>query len=332
MKRAFIAVLCSLAFAAHGEAPKTEGKSFFRWTDKEGKVHYGDRLPPEQSQVGGVKYDPSGLNKQAIEGAKSPEQLEAEAKLKRLRADQERLLNEQKDHDQALLRSFRSEEEVRMALQGNLNTLNTQLKLIQANLQRQQEKLAPLQQQVDGLQKAGKPLPKDVAKNLEAVQRQVAAYQEQIAKNEAEKVVLTERSERDVLRLRVLKAQAGNGRSLSEPAKGNAVDLIAGTVPCQSRETCDKGWGAAREYLKKLTTEPLAMDTDRILRTAEPASESELAVIVVRISGQSGDTLFLDLRCARTNAGQLLCAGDRSREIRQGFRKALADATGLTAQ
>ncbi|WP_054773675.1 DUF4124 domain-containing protein [Methylogaea oryzae] len=311
---------------------KNRREKLFRWTDKEGKVHYGDRLPPEQSQIGGTKYDPSGLNKQVIEGAKTPEQLEAEAKLKRFRAEQERLLAEQSDHDQALLRSFRSEEEVRMALQGNLNTLNTQLKLIQANLQRQQEKLAPLQQQADGLQKSGKPLPKEMAKNLEAVQRQVASYQEQIGKNEAEKVVLTERSERDVARLRVLKTLSSNGRSVTEAAKGSAIDLVAGAVRCSDKESCDKGWNAAREYAKKLTAEPLTIDTDRLLRTAEPTSDNDLAVIVARIPGQNGDTLFLDLRCGRTSVGQALCAGDRSREIRQGFRKALAETAGLTAQ
>lgn len=144
--------------------------------------------------------------------------------------------------------------------------------------------------------------------------------------------MLTERSERDVARLRVLKTLSSNGRSVTEAAKGSAIDLVAGAVRCSDKESCDKGWNAAREYAKKLTAEPLTIDTDRLLRTAEPTSDNDLAVIVARIPGQNGDTLFLDLRCGRTSVGQALCAGDRSREIRQGFRKALAETAGLTAQ
>lgn len=343
MNRAVLALLCGLAVAAQAaEESKAPGKtvnpgapakSFFRWTDKEGKVHYGDHLPAEQAQTGGVKYDPTGLSKQTIEGAKSPELLAAEAKLKHLRTEQERLFSEQADRDQSLLRSFRGEEEVRMALQGNLNTLNTQLKLIQANLQRQQEKLTPLRQQADAAQKAGKPVPKNVADNLAATQKQVAGYQEQIAKNEEEKKLLAERCERDVARLNALKSQASlGGHSLSEAATGNAIDLLAGTLSCPTKEICGKGWAAARSYLQRFTIQPLSVDTDHILRTMEPASENEMALVVVRLSGQEGETLFLDTRCARSNAGQALCSGEKSLAVRRDFAGVVGAAMGSAAQ
>lgn len=330
MKHAVIAVLCCLALVAQAA---DSGKNFFRWTDKDGNVHYGDHLPPEQSLRGGIKYDASGLNKQAIEGAKSAEQLSAEGKLKHLRVEQERLLNEQTDRDQALLRSFRSEEEVRMALQGNLNTLNAQIKVVQANLQRQQEKLAPMQQQVDNLKKAGKAVGKGLAENFDEVQRQVTGYQEQIDKTEQEKAAYAERAEQDVARLNTLKSQqGGSGRALSESAKGSAADLLIGAVPCHDNETCGKAWDAARKYLKKQTTGALSIDTDRILRTAEPASESDVAMILIRISGQNSNTLFLDVRCQRSSVGQALCDGPKSQEMRQGFRNAMVDAMSLKTQ
>lgn len=323
-KRIIITVLCCLSFAVQGEEAKNPGKEFFRWTDKEGKVHYGDHLPPEQSLIGGIKYDARGLNKQIIEGAKTPEQLEAESTLKSLRAEQQRLLNEQSDRDQALLRSFRSEEEVHMALQGNLNTLNSQIKVIQANLQRQQEKLAPIQQQVDDLQKASKPVPKPVSDNLSAVQRQVSGYQEQIAKSETEKRLYTERAERDIARLKMLKTPVDSGRPISESAKGSALELMLGAARCANLETCNKNWDAARRYLQTFTTEPLTIDTDRILRTGEPTSEEGFALMVVRTTGQTGEILFLDVRCSRSSIGQTLCAGDKAHEVRLKFRKALA--------
>lgn len=332
MNRAVIAMLC-LASAAQVWGAVEGGKSFYRWTDKEGKVHYGDRLPPEQTQLGGVKYDASGIKKQSIEGARTPEQLEAAAKLKHLHAEQARLFAEQADRDQALLRSFRNEEEVRMALQGNLNTLNAQVKVIQANLQRQQEKLAPLQQQADAAQKAGKQVPKGLADNLATIQHQVTSYQSQIVNAEKEKQILVERAETDVARLKALKTRPdSNSRTLTESAQGDALDLLVGAVPCLGDESCGKGWSAAQAYLQKTSAEPLFIATDRILRTMEPVSESGFALTVVRIAGQTGDTLFLDVRCSHSSIGQALCASSKSQDIRQEFRQAVAEAVGLAAQ
>lgn len=345
MKRAVFVVLCCLTFAVQaadapppkasfGKVSSGSAKGFFRWTDKDGVVHYGDHLPPEQSQVGGTKYGAAGLGKQTIEGAKTPEQLEAEKRLKQLRVEQERLVNEQKDRDQALLRSFRSDEEVRLALKGNLSTLDTQLKVIQVNLQRQQEKLAPLQQNVANLQKEGKPVSKGLTDNLDAVQRQVASYQDQIAKTEKEKQALTEHAEQDVARLNALKAQQnGSNRTPSETAQGQAMDLLLGAVSCRGKEICDKGWDAARSYLQKRLPVPLSIDTERILRTAEPSGDSEFAMLVTHISGQNGDdTFFLDIRCLRSVSGQALCTSDKAQEVRREFRKVVSDAMGLPAQ
>lgn len=351
MKRAVLTVLYCLTFAVpQAEAvgnPKDAGtaKGFFRWTDKDGKVHYGDRLPPEQTQTGGVKFEAGGLSKKSIEGAKTPEQLAAEKRLNHLRTEQQRLLLEQSDRDQALLRSFRSEKEIRLALQGNINTLDTQLKVIRANLQRQQEKIAPLQQRMEAVQKEGKPISKGLADNMNAVQLQIKTYQDQIVKTEAEKNMLSERAERDVARLNTLQSrQDGANRTLSESASGNAVDLLLGAVPCHSQATCDKAWDAARAYLAQRIPAPLTIDTERILRTVEPAGESEFALIVTHVSASLGDTtaqppqsaapqhadqsgagtdtLFLDVRCQLSTAGKALCAGAQAQEIRSGFAKA----------
>lgn len=335
MYRAVAATLCGLvlAFSAAAEAPPSGGKSFYRWTDAEGKVHYGDRLPPEQAQTGGIKFNASGARKQVLEGAKTPEQLAAMERLKYLRKEQARLLSEQEDHDQSLLRSFRNEDEVRMALQGNLNTLNAQIKVVQANLQRQQEKLGPQQRQVDNLQKAGKAVPKAVADNLAAVQRQVAGYQDQIAKSEQQKLELAERAERDVARLNTLKAaqqRNAGSRTATVAAQGDAQELLVGAVPCSSKAVCEKGWAAARAYLQSAAQTPLSIETERILRSREPDNEAQAELLVVRVAEKSGDTLFLDVYCSRASVGQALCASPEIQAKRQAFSQAVA--AGLAAQ
>lgn len=335
MYRAVAATLCglALAFSAAAEAPPSGGKSFYRWTDAEGKVHYGDRLPPEQAQTGGIKFNASGARKQVLEGAKTPEQLAAMERLKYLRKEQARLLSEQEDHDQSLLRSFRNEDEVRMALQGNLNTLNAQTKVVQANLQRQQEKLGPQQQQVDNLQKAGKAVPKAVADNLAAVQRQVANYQDQIAKFEQQKGELAERAERDVARLNTLKAIRHNNagdHTATVAAQGDAQELLAGAVSCPGKAQCEKGWAAARAYVQSAAPGPLSIDTERILRSQEPDSEGLAVLLVVRVAEKTGDTLFLDVYCARSSIGQALCASPEIQAKRQAFNQAVT--AGLAAQ
>ena len=112
----------------------------FRWVDDQGMVHYTDQVPPEESKRPHAKLNPEAQTIEMVQGQKTPEQFEQIKRLNQLRIEQQRILSQQKDSDQSLLRTYRSVEEMQMALQNKINTMDSTIKIADSNRQHQEEK------------------------------------------------------------------------------------------------------------------------------------------------------------------------------------------------
>ncbi|QSA96778.1 DUF4124 domain-containing protein [Methylococcus sp. EFPC2] len=297
----------------------------YRWVDEQGKVHYSDQVPPEEAKRERARLNEQGRRVERVEAAKTPEQLAREKQLKLWRTEQTRLLTEQHDRDLALLRSFRNEEELQRALSSKLETIDAQIKVVISNRQRQEQYLQSLQQKAAGLELQGKPVNKVQRDNIEATRRQIAIHQGKIGSLENEKKLINDQFARDLQRFRNLLAQREEleRSSLWHEPPPAAQDEVAAMVTCQPGAQCERVWGLAKKYVQSRTSLPLFTETDRILQTVSPRADQDIALIVVRIDGKGDNTIFLDLRCARSSLGEENCASARARAIRTDFRSAL---------
>ena len=96
---------------------------------------------------------------ETVPPAQTLEELKRERELKRLRAEQERLMEQQEAADRVLLRSFRSVDDLIMARDGKLASIDVVIGVARGNIRRQQERLAQLRSEAADLERAGKPIP-----------------------------------------------------------------------------------------------------------------------------------------------------------------------------
>ena len=68
----------------------------YRWVDEEGNTHYTDTIPPSQVERGHQELSKDGVKTREVPRAKTKEELEREQALKRLRVEQQRLIEKQK--------------------------------------------------------------------------------------------------------------------------------------------------------------------------------------------------------------------------------------------
>jgi hypothetical protein len=307
----------------------------YRWTDEHGKVHYSDQLPPEQAKRPREKLNTQTRKRELQEGEKSPEQLARERQLKELRAQQERLLREQRDSDLSLLRTYRSEDDLVSALQGKLQMIDSQVKLVESNLRRQEEILARDQQRAADLERKGQPIQKNLLDSIESTRREKTKLQDQIRKLEGDKQAITQRFTKDIERFKALQLRqkdlsqghGGRGQLLAEDQSGRE-GIIISAVACSVGAVCDKAWTLSKSYVKEHATTPLITETEKILQTANPAEDGDIALTVSRIAGKNEDILFLDVRCRSSSLGEELCRGEKVRNIRAGFKSFIE--AGLT--
>ena len=311
-----LAALAALLLCAPAGRAET-----FRWVDEGGTVHYTDQVPPEEAKRPRAKLNPEAKIMEIIEGQKTQEQLEQARRLKRLRADQQRILAEQRDSDMSLNRTYRSEEEMQVALKGKLNTMDSAKKIAESNRQHQEEILRSLIKRAADTENSGQTVPQALRDSIESARRQIASYQEKARALDNTKADIVAAFTKDLERFRGLGAlnRSVEFGSLEWQAQRPEADvLVVSAIACKLKQ-CDAAWALAKEYIKTKTTRPLVTETPTILQTAGPRTEKDMALLVVHISGKTGDTLFLDTSCHFSSIGDELCAGAIARDIRAGF-------------
>ena len=310
-------VLCAVALGVC--SPIRAGT--YRWVDDQGEVHYTDQVPPEESKRPHAKLNPAAQTIEMIEGQRTPEQLEQIKRLNALRADQQRILSQQKDSDQSLQRTYRSVEEMQMALQNKINTMDSTIKIADSNRQHQEENLLAQVKRAAEMELANQPVSKNLRDNIESTRRQIATYQEKIRLLENSKQMIVLAFNKDLERfksLENLKQHPEYGSLEWRPQAPSADVGILSVFSCKPT-LCNLAWSLAKEYIKLKSNKILLTETEILLQTTSPKDEKDMALLAVRIPGKASDTLFLDTSCHTSSLGDEFCTGETAKSIRTGF-------------
>lgn len=307
-------VMSGMAFSAHA--------GLYRWVDEDGNVHYSDSVPQAQIKQGHTELSEEGIRINSTPPAKTPEEVLKEKELERLRAQQERLLEQQRSADLVLLRTFRSEDDVKMAGDGKLAAIDVMINVTKNNVRRQQEWLAGLLSEAADLERTGKPVPRHLSDNIAQTAQAIRDAYSTILDRGAQKDSIRSSFEQDLIRFRQLK-------NLSETdAPELAQDprpILHNIVTCAAPEECSRLWEKSTDYVRQHASTPVQASGENIFITAPPASEHDISLILSRINDKEdpGASLFLDLQCQRSLRGQRKCQSQQAQDIIQGFRSAI---------
>lgn len=305
----------------------------YRWVDKHGKVHYSDTVPAEAAAQERVIYDKAKIRKlEVVEKPKTPEELAREARLAELRQAQQHLFEEQIAHDQALLRTYRNEEELELTLKGQLDTIDARVKVLYANIERQQSQLDSKIREAAELERQGRPVPQALRDAIADLRHQIQQYQSKVTSELQTKEALKTKFAQDLARFNRL--QTGF-QAHPSPTARPGLDAYPSTLSlayCQPNTDCPKAWQLARRYVQSHATTPLFIDSEALLYTEDPHQDQDIALAVARIHGQTQDTLFLDVRCKLSGIGKALCQSERVQDILAGFARFIQEGLQSTAQ
>jgi hypothetical protein len=148
MRRGALCLLVAAALVAaavHAAAPRQQsssskgsGKTTFRWVDDQGVVHYSDEVPAPAAGKDREIMNAQGLPVRHLDGQKSPDQLEAEAR------DRAAVIK-QKQHDSFLITTYTSVKDIEALRDSRLEQLKTQSAAGQQYVESLKARLATLQ-------------------------------------------------------------------------------------------------------------------------------------------------------------------------------------------
>lgn len=140
------------------EAGAAEGKKLYRWVDEKGQVHFGDKIPPQDSKQGRETLNRQGLVTSAVPREPTAEELEQQraAQAAREEAARRAVL------DRTLLQSYTSVAELQAAREERIATIDGRAVLARKAVADNEKILEELRARADG-----KPPPPELAKQIE---------------------------------------------------------------------------------------------------------------------------------------------------------------------
>lgn len=201
--RSFWILLTLLSVSALSQAGGAGDRKLYKWTDKQGQVHYGDQIPPEYADEERHVMNARGVEVGHVDATKTPEQ-QAAADTK---AHQEAA---QRDRDRNLLNSYVSVQEIERLRDQRIALVSDQIKVTSTfleTLEARQKKLRATSMNFRPY--SSKPdapaMPDQIADDLVRTGNDIRAQQQNLRQKRAEEATLRKSFAADVERFKQLK-------------------------------------------------------------------------------------------------------------------------------
>jgi len=149
----------------------------FRWVDENGQVHFGDRVPPQYSNQERREINEQGRTVKIYEAPKTPEQKAEDQRHAIIEAARKKIAEKRLRRDRTLLATYSSEEDMLLARDGKVTSVETLIQLTHRRIKSMQKRLLKLTDEAAEYERSGKKLPV-------GLQQQIANIREQITQNE----------------------------------------------------------------------------------------------------------------------------------------------------
>lgn len=145
----------------------------YRWVDEQGRVHYGDHIPPEAVDRAYSVMNPQGITVKNVDKAKTSEQLAEERQAQLQREEKQRQEQERRLHDRILLDTYSTVDDLINTRDRHIATLEGLINVAQHKLSNLHAELDKLTKTAANLERAGKPVSGDLREDIDNLRGQV---------------------------------------------------------------------------------------------------------------------------------------------------------------
>ena len=242
-----------------------------------------------------------------------------------MQTESKRLIAEQEAADRVLLKTFRTEDEIRMALNGKLDAIGIQVTVSQNSIRRYQKTLTKQQyEQAAALERSAKAIPERLKEQIQDTLKRINDTYLIIRQKQQEQQTIRDTFDKDIKRFRILKKLTKEEKIVEE----SIPTFLENLLPCGEGYVCDEAWNRAEAFILKHATTPIQIQGDFIIMARAPVKDNDISITISKINQKNQPTmLFMDLFCKNNPKGLELCKSAQVKEIRKAYRR---DVGGIT--
>jgi len=193
-----LVVVCSPAMARE--------EQIYKWVDEDGNVFYGDSVPPEYAERPKEVLNDQGVAVEALQGKKTPEQIEQE----RIETARREEVERQRRADLALLATYLSVEEIQMHRDRRVELFQAQSRVTELYLRNLERRLENLRVEARNFKPYSDDpnapmIEEDLAKDLRLTKETIARHERNLEKYQNDEKQIIERFDNDIQRFKRLK-------------------------------------------------------------------------------------------------------------------------------
>ena len=259
-------LLATLLVATSATAERT-----FKWVDNEGQVHYGNRVPPEYAKTERKVINEQGRTVKVYEAAKTPEERAAAEKAAELEARKKSLDEKRAIHDRSLLATYASEQDMLLARDGKVSSVEALLQLTSSRVESMKQRLHELTEEAATYERSGKQLPHTVEAQITNLRTQIIRNESFIKEKEQELGDINKQFDADISRFIELTAERENTETSAqriaklEAAKNNPnIELTRHDRTLLTTYGDEDDLVLAREQKLESINELIALTSERI--------------------------------------------------------------------
>jgi len=288
----------------------------YKWVDENGKISFSDKVPPKDARREREELNETGRTIAVKDAAKTPQQIAQLKKIVALQQTQETLLQTQLAQDAALLKTFRSKEDIDALAKSKLEMIDSHISIADGQSEILKKQLILHQKAAANFERSGKAIPKKNVSNIESAQSQFDKNQHEIADFKRRKSQLAEQLANDKSRFHTLKTQSTETPRIHSET---IPSLLLGELTC-STPSCDVLWAKAVSFIDKAGTK-ITYRSDNLILTKTPKLSKDRGISLTKIEDKNHTTVALDIRCADSKGGKATCKNEKTTQLVNEFNQ-----------
>lgn len=183
----------------------------YRWTDNEGVMHYGDRIPPEFAATGHTVLNKQGIEIDRIDGEKTAEEKAEQKRRAELIAEQRKTRDAALLRDKVLLSTYLSIDEIEALRDRRIELVAGQIRVTQIYLDNLREKILKLEKEAQrfspySTNANARPIDEKLSRELSDTLDSIMLYEQNLARSRREQNQLMAKFSADIDRFKELHA------------------------------------------------------------------------------------------------------------------------------
>ena len=183
----------------------------YHWTDNEGVMHYGDRVPPEFAATGHIVLNEQGIEIDRVDGEKTAEEKAEQKRRAELLAEQRKTRDAALLRDKVLLSTYLSIDEIEALRDRRIELVAGQIRVTQIYLDNLREKILKLEKEAQrfspySTNANARPIDEKLSRELSNTLDSIMLYEQNLARSKREQNQLKAKFSADINRFKELHA------------------------------------------------------------------------------------------------------------------------------